>query len=95
MICSSISRLGNDGRRATGIHQKLSELRIDVFVTTPDKEFDVLNNLQDRSAFIERLRGDLRTVAVVNAIMSPLKDRAETLLELVDRSLTSAAFVGS
>ena len=54
--------------------------------------FDVLDDLQNGSAFVQRLRRHPRTVAVVDAIVSPLKDCFEAVLELIDRYALALCF---
>lgn len=61
---------------------------MDVVVAAAHQEFDILDDLEHRAALVERLRRNARTIAVMNTIVSPLKDRPETFLKLVDRSFS-------
>lgn len=72
----------------------MAKFACDVLVASIYEIFDVLNDLHDGAALIERLRRHLRSVTVMNAIVPPLKDPSEAFLELVDRLFARRDFIG-
>ncbi len=54
---------------------------------------DVLDDLQHRAALVQWLRRHPRPIAVVDAVVPPLKDRLESVLELIDRGLPRLVLV--
>ena len=78
-----VTGLRNDRRRATDPQQKLSKLRVDVFVAAVNEELGVLNDLEDCPTQRQRLRGNLGTVAIVNAVVPTLEEFAVALFRLL------------
>jgi len=52
----SITGLGDDGGVTSDSEKEFSEFGIDVLITTVGEIFDVLDNLQESSALVQRLR---------------------------------------
>ena len=57
------------------IRKELAEFRVDVLVTAAYQEFHVFDDLDDGPPRRETLRSRLRSVTVMNTIMSALNDR--------------------
>ena len=100
VVRMSIAGLGDDrGGAGVGGEEK-SELDRDVLVAAVDEELYILDHLDDRAGFFERLRGHPGPVAVVNAVVAALEDRAgrifleETFLHLPPCCFTGHVFVG-
>lgn len=84
-----------DGRYGTSYtDEEVEEFGIDVLVAPGDQEFDILNDLQDGSALIERLRRHARSIAIVDAVVPALKDHAKTLFKLINCRLARSALIG-
>ncbi len=69
------------------------ELGVDVLVAAVYQKLNVLDDFQNSASPFERLRRHPWPVAVMDAVVSPLKDRAKSLLELVNRGFLRRALV--
>src|SRR5881409_2382010 len=54
-----------------------------MFVASMNQELSVLNHLDDRPTKWQRLRGNSRTVAIVNAVVTALEKIAVTIFHLL------------
>jgi hypothetical protein len=79
----SVSSLGDCRGRASRIDEELTKFDVDVLVASEHKEFDVFDDLQHGASSIERLGGHSRSIAVMDAVVTPLEDRPESVLELI------------
>ena len=90
---ASIPSLRNRGRAAPHAGEELTEFGVDVLVAPMHEVVDVLDNLQHGAALVQRLGRHPGAVAVVDAVVSPLKDGAKPLFELVDRGLSRRVLI--
>src|SRR5438874_281796 len=84
---TSVADPVQDGSGTPDAGEERTELSVNVLVAAVDQELDILDDVQDSAAEFQRLRCHPRTVAVVDAVVPPLKDGRVMSLKMHVRPL--------